>query len=91
MVENSDWCYKGFVKRGTTILNGKGICIKTKVGHLIEGWFENDKVDGPARYYWATGDMYEGPYKDDKRHGKAKFYKKDGTVVDETWENGVEK
>ena len=91
MVEYPTGFYKGFVKRGTTIKHGKGVEIKTgDGGWLFEGWFENGFRDGPGRYYWANGDMRVGEWKD-LEHGKAKKYYKDGTVEDETWENGVKK
>lgn len=48
--------------------SGQGV-LKLAVGGVIEGYWENDKLNGPAKHEYLSGNIFQGTYRDGKKEG----------------------
>lgn len=68
---------------------GKGIWYYHKSGIIIEGIFNDGKLDssGSFKIRYANGDIYEGQIENHKMAGKGKFYHINGDIYEGDWVN----
>lgn len=54
-----------------------------RLNEVIEGDFDNDKVEGVAHVKYGNGNTYEGSWKNNKKHGKGRYEFKERQEVHE--------
>jgi len=50
-----------------------------------EGEFQEGKMHGKGKRYYANGNIYDGNFCEDKAHGQGRFYK----AADNIWKQGT--
>lgn len=52
------------------------------------GMFSENKLNGPGQFYHFDYSCFHGTFKNNAKHGKGELVKKNGTVIEQVWENG---
>jgi len=81
--------YSGEWKNGK--MNGQGELSSADSKQKYTGEFKEDMPHGHGSMIYEDGSKYEGEWSEGRRHGKGKYTAKDGSVQEETWENGQKK
>ena len=76
----------GIFKKGTNLLTGIGRKEGKISGHLWEGLWLDDQLNGFGRQVWSAG-YYIGLWKNGKKHGKGCLFNANGKVQDGIWED----
>ena len=76
--------YTGQFKHGTEVFDGTGMIIFNN-GAIFEGYFKDNKKNGPGRYIWSTGSYYIGDWRDGKREGYGELIKPNGDIYKGYW------
>ena len=77
----------GFFKHGT--LQMQGICrVIVDNQTIIEGHYENDKLNGFVRIIYFDGMRYEGQCRDGFREGRGELVRASGQVLRGVWRQG---
>lgn len=63
---------------------GRGVQI-WRDGSKYEGYWSNDKAQGPGRLIHQDGSMYEGFWQNDHAHGLGKYSHLDGACYEGEW------
>jgi len=61
---------------------------QVKKGHIIDGQWQNDVVQGLAKATYVDGSTYIGNYLSGKPHGLGKIVYSDGGSYSGSWVNG---
>ena len=70
-------------------LCGKGRIIFKIEGHVYEGQFDNNEINGFGTFKWKNGDSYTGNMLNGKMDGKGKYRYNNGVVYEGIYKNGV--
>ena len=70
-------------------LSGKGRIIFKIEGHVYEGQFDNNEINGFGTFKWKNGDSYTGFMVNGKMHGKGKYTYNNGVIYEGVYNNGV--
>lgn len=79
--------YEGDWDLSTNTYNGYGILVKSD-GSKMEGYWAQNKLNGPGRHINAGGDCYEGTYKDGQLSGFGTYVQYDSNSYKGNWSNG---
>lgn len=82
MWENGD-IYEGSWKQD--LRHGESAYYFYSNGGKFQGDYVNDERHGPGVFYWPDGDRFEGTWQSGGRHGKGKLILKNGTVIEQEW------
>lgn len=77
--------YNGEWDINTGLRHGKGTQIWPD-GSRYEGYWRNDRANGPGRLIHADGDVYQGDWEDDKAHGWGQYMHLDGSTYEGYWQ-----
>ena len=70
-------------------LCGKGRIIFKIEGHVYEGQFDNNEINGFGTFKWKNGDSYTGNMLNGKMDGKGKYRYNNAVVYEGIYKNGV--
>ena len=70
-------------------LCGKGRIMFKNEGHVYEGEFKNNDINGYGTFKWKNGDSYTGYMSNGKMHGKGKYTYNNGVIYEGIYNNGV--
>ena len=70
-------------------LEGNGHIVFKNEGHVYEGEFSENEINGYGKFKWNNGDYYIGQMKNGKINGKGKYVGKNGKVFIGNFINGV--
>ena len=70
-------------------LSGKGRITFKLEGHIYEGDFDNNEINGFGTFKWKNGDSYTGNMLNGKMHGNGKYTYNNGVVYEGRYNNGV--
>ena len=70
-------------------LCGKGRIIFKIEGHVYEGQFDNNEINGFGTFKWKNGDSYTGNMLNGKMDGKGKYRYNNGVVYEGIYKNGI--
>ena len=70
-------------------LCGKGRITFKLEGHVYEGEFDNNEINGFGTFKWKNGDSYTGNMLNGKMHGNGKYTYNNGIIYEGRYNNGV--
>ena len=78
--------YNGEWDANRGVKHGKGTQIWPD-GSRYDGYWRNDRANGPGRLIHADGDVYQGDWADDKANGWGQYMHLDGSTYEGYWQN----
>lgn len=78
----------GMIDKKSKNLSGLARCVLNTKGGIIEGWIQNNHLNGFGRYIGTNGSYSVGMHTNNRMNGFCSFTKANGKTISGIWKDG---